>query len=231
MADTILKLNDLSFSFPDKPVFSHLNYNLTTGTFLSIVGENGVGKTTLMRMVLQELKPTSGSVEFLPNRQAVNVGYVPQFRNIDMEYPLSIEDFVSLNQAGFKLPWRSREEKRRVRQILAETGLVDVCKRPLGEASGGEKQKAYLAQALLDEPNLLILDESTASLDPIAKNELLTLVKQINQEQKLTVIFITHDIPLARQYADSYLFLKPNHYESGLITDLTDEKVGKMNNV
>lgn len=229
MTDSILKLNHLSFAYPDKQVFTDLNYDLKRGEFLSIVGENGVGKTTLMRMILQELRPSSGEVEFVPNRPAVEVGYVPQFRNIDAEYPLSIQDFIGLNFAKVGVPWLTHAERRRVNEILGETKLDHVRKRPLGKASGGEKQKAYLAQALLDRPNLLILDESTASLDPIAKTELLDLVKQINQEQQLTVIFVTHDIPLARRYADRYLFLSPNRYEANDISALTDEKVGQMN--
>ena len=113
---------------------------------------------------------------------------------------------------------------------MTETKLFDIRRRPLGQASGGEKQEAYLAQALLDRPSLLILDESTASLDPVAKTELLDLVKQINEQQQLTVIFVTHDIPLARRYADHYLFLSPGHYEAGNISELTNEKVGAMNN-
>lgn len=230
MTESILQLNHLSFAFPDKRVLTDLNYDLNRGDFLSIVGENGVGKTTLMRLILQELKPTSGTLAFLPNRQAVPVGYVPQFRNVDAEYPLSIQDFVGLNFAKVGLPWLSGKERQRVNQILTETKLFDIRRRPLGQASGGEKQKAYLAQALLDEPSLLILDESTASLDPVAKTELLDLVKQINEQQQLTVIFVTHDIPLARHYADHYLFLSPGHYEAGNISELTNEKVGEMNN-
>lgn len=228
MTESILKLNQLAFAYSDKQVFTNLNYDLKKGDFLSIVGENGVGKTTLMRLILQELKPTGGTLSFLPNRQAVKVGYVPQFRNIDSEYPLSIQDFVGLNFARVGLPWLNRDERKRVSDILAETKLIQMRHRPLGQASGGEKQKAYLAQALLDQPNLLILDESTASLDPIAKTELLDLVKQINREQQLTVIFVTHDIPLARRYADDYLFLSAGHYEAGPIAALTNEKVGDM---
>lgn len=230
MTDSILQFKQLSFAFPDKQVLNALNYDLKKGDFLSIVGENGVGKTTLMRLILQELKPTSGELNFLPNRGAVKVGYVPQFRNIDAEYPLSIQDFVGLNFARVGVPWLTGSERHRVSEILRETKLTATRKRPLGQASGGEKQKAYLAQALLDRPNLLILDESTASLDPVAKTELLDLVKQINVKQQLTVIFVTHDIPLARRYADDYLFLSPGHYEAGAITELTNEKVGAMNN-
>ncbi|WP_288529683.1 metal ABC transporter ATP-binding protein [uncultured Secundilactobacillus sp.] len=230
MSEPIVQLDNVSFAFPDKTVIESLSYTLERGAFLSIVGENGVGKTTLMKMVLQELKPSNGRVRFLPNRNSVEIGYVPQFRNIDPEYPLSIRDFIGLNFAGFRTPWLTKKERQRVGELLTETKLTGVSDRPLGQASGGEKQKAYLAQALLDNPNLLILDESTASLDPVAKTELLDLVKSLNQRLGLTVIFVTHDIPLARRYSDQYLFLTPGTYEAGPISALSDEKVAKMNN-
>lgn len=221
----------MSFSFADKQVIHNMSYTLNQGTFLSIVGENGVGKTTLMKLLLQELKPTQGSIQYLPSRSAVKIGYVPQFRNIDPEYPLSVRDFIGLNFARFKWPWLSHRERERVDNLLKETKLIAVSRRPMGKASGGEKQKAYLAQALLDDPNLLILDESTASLDPVAKMDLLDLVKRLNEQTGLTVIFVTHDIALARRYASNYLLLSPGAYEAGPMSSLTDEKVAMMNNV
>ena len=130
-----------------------------------------------------------------------------------------------MNLTGWKLPWLSRAERQRVAKILAETGLEKIATRPIGQASGGEKQKAYLAQALVEAPSLLILDESTASLDPVTKTELLDLVQWLNQQQGLTVLFVTHDIPLARKYSQHFLMLTPQGTEQGPIAALTDEKV------
>lgn len=221
----ILKLDHLGMTFPGHPVFNDLNLTIHRGEFWSIVGENGVGKTTLMRTILHQLRPTTGRVHYLPTSSTVRIGYVPQFRNIDADYPLSIRDFVGLNLTGWKLPWPSRRERARVTDILAQTGLAQLVHRPIGQASGGEKQKAYLAQALVERPNLLILDESTASLDPVTKTELLDLVQKINQQMALTVLFVTHDIPMARRYAEQFLMLTPQGSEQGPIAQLTDQKV------
>ena len=218
----ILELNHLGMTFPGHPVFNDLNLTVRPGEFWSIVGENGVGKTTLMRTILHQLRPTTGQVVYDPS---LRIGYVPQFRNIDADYPLTIRDFVGLNLTGWKLPWLSRAERQRVAKILAETGLEKIATRPIGQASGGEKQKAYLAQALVEVPSLLILDESTASLDPVTKTELLDLVQWLNQQQGLTVLFVTHDIPLARKYSQHFLMLTPQGTEQGPIAALTDEKV------
>ena len=136
------------------------------------------------------------------------VQYVPQLRNIDDEYPLNIHDFVAL---GFKhriLPWNSKAMNQRLREILDETKLTRIQARPLGKASGGEKQRAYLAQALCADPQLLILDEATANLDQSAKHFLLQLLKSIMQNHDLTVIFITHDPELIAAYADNELHLE-----------------------
>ncbi|TYA97448.1 ABC transporter ATP-binding protein [Lactobacillus sp. SL9-6] len=221
----ILKLDHLGVTFPNHPVFTDLNLTIHQGEFWSIVGKNGVGKTTLMRTILHQLRPTHGQVQYLPHTADVKIGYVPQFRNIDADYPLTIQDFVGLNLTGWKWPWLSRSERKKIERILTETGLTTLAKRPIGQASGGERQKAYLAQALVEAPNLLILDESTASLDPVTKTELLDLVVELNQRLKLTVLFVTHDIPMARKYSSRYLMLTPQGTEQGPITGLTQEKV------
>lgn len=221
----ILKLENLGVTFPNHPVFSDLNLTIHQGEFWSIVGKNGVGKTTLMRAILHQLHPTTGKVTYLPNASGVKIGYVPQFRNIDSDYPLTIKDFVGLNLTGWKWPWLSRKEHAEITHILAETGLTKLAKRPIGQASGGERQKAYLAQALVESPNLLILDESTASLDPVTKTELLDLVIELNHRLHLTVLFVTHDIPMARKYSSQYLMLTPEGAEQGPISGLTQEKV------
>ncbi|KRL95697.1 ABC-type Mn Zn transport system, ATPase component [Levilactobacillus hammesii DSM 16381] len=190
-----------------------------------------MGKTTLMRTILHQLRPTHGSITYLPSQSEVTIGYVPQFRNIDADYPLTIKDFVGLNLTGWKLPWLSAKERAKVEKILDQTGLRQLAKRPIGQASGGEKQKAYLAQALVEAPNLLILDESTASLDPVTKTELLDLVAELNQRLHLTVLFVTHDIPMAQKYTQQYLMLTPSGIEQGPIKNLTTEKVWEGENV
>jgi zinc/manganese transport system ATP-binding protein len=149
----------------------------------------------------------------------LRIGYVPQFRNVDIDYPLSVRNFVSLNLLHNWRPWLSRKERSRVKRVLKQADLEQIADRPLGLASGGEKQRAYLAQALLNRPQLLILDESTASLDNEMKFELLDLVSRF-QQNGLTVIFITHDMDLAQRYGTRYLMMKKNGYESGPINEL-----------
>src|SRR5699024_2702146 len=151
-----------------------------------VVGENGVGKTTLVRALFHQLKPRHGQIEFAAGTR---LGYVPQFRNLARDYPLAVRDFVALNLPLKLTPWLSKKERQQVTSILRQTNVLPLADRPLGVASGGEKQRAYLAQALLAHPQLLILDESTASLDNEVKYELLDLVTKF-QIAGLTVMFI-----------------------------------------
>ena len=230
MTEPLIAVQHLGIGFPNNQVFKDLNFNIEQGDFLTVIGENGVGKTTLIRALLGMLKPTAGQIKYYPNKKAIKIGYVPQFRNLDQEYPLTIEDFVGLNLKGWQ-PWLSRAEHRQVATALAVTNLKKLRQRPLGMASGGEKQRAYLAQAIVQQPQLLILDESTASLDNEMKNELLDLVHNLNQTSNITVFFVTHDLPLAKQYAKHYLALKPGHQQFGNIADMSVEQLKEATNV
>lgn len=212
-------------AFGDQEIISDLSFVLNEGDFLIVVGENGVGKTTLVNTLLNRIKPRSGDITMANH---LRIGYVPQFRNVDIDYPLSVRNFVSLNLLHNWRPWLSRKERSQVKRVLKQADLEKIADRPLGLASGGEKQRAYLAQALLNRPQLLILDESTASLDNEMKYELLDLVSRF-QQNGLTVIFITHDMDLAQRYGTRYLMMKKDGYESGPINELSILKGGQSN--
>jgi zinc/manganese transport system ATP-binding protein len=220
----LLSVDHLSFGFHDRQLYQDLTFNLKQGSMTSLIGANGVGKTTLIRLLMGQLHPQSGSINFMPG---MKLGYVPQFRNIDPEYPLSIKSFVQLNQLSHPFPWHTKKERQQVDAALAKTHLTARQDQLLGRASGGEKQKAYLAQALLTEPNFLILDEATASLDVNTKVELMTLVQELNQSLNLTVLFVTHDLALAKDYTDQYLLLTPGHYEMRATHDMNEAAMPK----
>ncbi|WP_251717228.1 metal ABC transporter ATP-binding protein [Lactobacillus agrestimuris] len=208
----ILNVKNLSMKFDNKVVFKDLNFDLKKGSMTALLGPNGTGKTTLINILMKLMPPTSGSFKFSDN---VKLGYVPQFRNIDAEYPLSIKAFVGLNAPLIK----TSKVKQHIDHELEETNLLEIQNTRMGEASGGQKQRAYLAQALLDEPNMIILDEATASLDPVAKEELMKLIKHLNREHGMTVLFVTHDVPLAKKYMDEYLYLNHQTIEQGKMSD------------
>lgn len=214
--DSILNVKNVSMKFDSKTIFKNLNFELAKGTTTALLGPNGSGKTTLIRILIGMLQPTTGEVIF---KDGTKVGYVPQFRNIDSDYPLSIRAFVELNTSIFK----NTQIKGRVDHILKETDLTSIQNTRMGEASGGQKQRAYLAQALLDQPDFIILDEATASLDINAKEELMKLIEHLNKKHGMTVLFTTHDMQLARKYMKNYLQFENSDLNSGKMSELRQE--------
>lgn len=201
----MIAAKNLTKRFGNQLVFQDVNFKINQGDFLSLIGPNGSGKTTLVKILMGLEPKTSGELNF-DHKQTI--GYVPQFRNIDNDYPLSIEAFIRLNLKFTLSPTKRHENDQLIQEILEKTGLTDLKDRPLGLASGGEKQKAYLAQALLNDPKILILDESTASLDVEVKMQLMDLVAELNKKYQLTVIFITHDYELTKKYTTKALFFQ-----------------------
>ena len=208
----ILEVTNLTMKFDNKEIFKDLNFKLEAGSMTTLLGPNGTGKTTLINILMNLLSPTSGSFKFADN---VKLVYVPQFRNIDVEYPLSIKSFVGLNAPTFK----NKQVRADIQQELEEVNLSAIQNTRMGEASGGQKQRAYLAQALLDKPNMIILDEATASLDPVAKEELMQLIQHLNQKHQMTVLFVTHDLSLAKKYMKEYLYLNHGRIEQGKMSE------------
>lgn len=217
----ILDIQDLVVRFSDKTVLDQINWQIQKGDFVSLIGANGTGKTTLVKTILRQLKPAAGKITTVPKQLVY--GYVPQFRNVDPDYPLSIKSFIGLNRLNHHLPFYLPKEHQALMRVLERTNLTKIQNSRLGKASGGEKQRAYLAQALINAPDLLILDESTASLDVQAKNELMRLVQHLNEVDKLTIIFITHDFELAKRYTKKFAFLHDGQLDHGVIEDLTDD--------
>ncbi|KRM92224.1 metal ABC transporter ATP-binding protein [Liquorilactobacillus cacaonum] len=216
----MIEVTDLNIQVPGKKLFENLNFIIPANNLTCITGENGVGKTTLVKHLLQSFKSKSPQIKIHATRSRTQ--YVPQLRNIDDEFPLSIIDFVALGLHQSNLLWHTRSEKKLLQDVIQKTNLMAISKRPLGAASGGEKQRAFLAQALCAEPKLLILDESTASLDTVTKNELLILIRSLLIDRDITVLFITHDPELIEKYADYELHL--SHLQAQLIKKGEREK-------
>lgn len=216
----MIEAKNLTKQFGPQVVFQNLNFKIQTGEFLSLIGPNGSGKTTLVKIMMGLEKKSHGELIIEP---AQTIGYVPQFRNIDLDYPLSVEEFVRLNLKFTLSPTKRQDDNELIKEILEKTGLTKIKDRPLGLSSGGEKQKAYLAQALLNNPKILILDESTASLDVEVKMQLMDLVQELNQKYKLTVIFITHDYELTKKYTQRALFFKDKTLIEVPVKDVSED--------
>ncbi|WP_099974035.1 MULTISPECIES: metal ABC transporter ATP-binding protein [Lactobacillaceae] len=216
----MIEVKNLSKKFGQQLVFENVNFSINEGEFVSLVGPNGSGKTTLIKMLMGLEKKTSGEIKI---NKSSEIGYVPQFRNIDLDYPLDIKNFVTLNQKFSFLKSQRDQNKAKLNNILNKTHLTDLQSRPLGLASGGEKQKAYLAQALINDPKILILDESTASMDVDVKYQLMDLVSELNKKENITVLFITHDYDLTKKYTNRALLFENHQINSVDVKSISED--------
>jgi len=219
---TELNIKNLTYSIGDKTILDNISFSVSSGEVVAVVGKNGVGKTTLLNNILEKLNKTN---EITLVGENPTLGYVPQFRQIDEELPLSAKDFVSLPiQKGF-LPWLSKKEKESIKNALSLTNSIKLENKSIGTLSGGEKQRVFLAQALVNKPNLLLLDEFTSNLDKTSEVECMTLVKDITKKENIITLCITHELSLLdEKYVDKILYLEKGCFKFISIADYNKEK-------
>ena len=219
---TELNIKNLTYSIGDKIILDNISFSVSSGDVVAVVGKNGVGKTTLLNNILEKLNKTN---EITLVGENPTLGYVPQFRQIDEELPLSAKDFVSLPiQKGF-LPWLSKKEKESIKNALSLTNSIKLENKSIGTLSGGEKQRVFLAQALVNKPNLLLLDEFTSNLDKTSEVECMTLVKDITKKENIITLCITHELSLLdEKFVDKILYLEEGCFKFISIADYNKEK-------
>ncbi|RKZ18875.1 ABC transporter [bacterium] len=204
----VIEVRDLDFAYGHHPVLRNVNVTIDAGSFVSIVGPNGGGKSTLLKLVLGLLRPDRGDVRIMgqsPRQARRQVGYMPQHAHVDPRFPVTVTDVVLMGRLGPGRsigPYRS-EDRDGAQQALAETNAADLAKRRFSDLSGGQRQRVLIARALACEPGLLLLDEPTASLDPGVQDDLFELLNRLND--RMTVVLVSHDVGVVSQYVDKIL--------------------------
>lgn len=198
MADQpIIQLKDVSFSYDGPPVIEHADLDIDTRDFVCVIGPNGGGKTTLLKLMLGLLEPDGGKVRVLgkpPRDTRSGIGYMPQHAHLDPKFPVSVQDVVLMGRLGQTRrlgPYR-RRDKQVVGRVLGEVGVQDLAKRAFSSLSGGQRQRVLIARALACEPELLFLDEPTAGLDPAVQDDVYSLLGELNR--RLTIVLVSHDV-------------------------------------
>lgn len=203
---TLIKADGISKKFGQNPVLENVSFEVEKGDFLFIVGENGTGKTTLMRIILGLLKPDSGNIEYIGIKKN-EIGYLPQYAKIQADFPACVGEVVMSGFLNRRRFFYGKEQKNTAKEILSSLGLKkDIWKKPFSDLSGGQKQRVLLARAVCAEGGILLLDEPQANLDPIATAELYELIEKLKEDGK-TLIMISHDVECAVKYGNKILHL------------------------
>ena len=203
----LLECKDLCLGYNKNILVQKLNFNVNAGDYLCIVGENGSGKTTLMRTILGLQKPLDGSIIFDGGLQKNQIGYLPQQTQVQRDFPASVYEIVvsgCQSSAGLR-PFYNKEEKQRAFKNMKRLGILPLAKRCYRDLSGGQQQRVLLARALCATQKMLLLDEPITGLDPNAAEEMYRLVKDLNKNDGISVIMISHDVNVALKDATHIL--------------------------
>ncbi len=216
----VVVARDLAASYGAHPVWAHANFSIAAGSFTAILGPNGGGKSTLIRMILGLLPPAHGQLEVMgepPHRGNSRIGYIPQRSSFDPELSIRGRDFVSLgidgHRWGVRLPGGATSEAAGV--AIRSVGAESYADRPIGKLSGGEQQRLLLAQALVGNPQLLLMDEPLSQLDVRNQSVIVQLIGEIKRSRELTVLLIAHDVNPLLPHIDHVLYVAQGNVAMG----------------
>ena len=201
----LIEINNLNFKYENNIILDNVSFNITQNENIGILGRNGGGKSTLIKLILGFLKPSSGSIKYNIDRK--KTGYLPQIREFDTTFPISVSDLVISGLTDRKNLFRkfNLQEKKSASDIMEEFGILELKDKLINEVSGGQLQRALIARALISNPELIILDEPESFLDKNFESKLYNKIKTLKNS---TVIIISHELDEVYKYIDSVLLVE-----------------------
>lgn len=234
---TLIRISNLTFAYDQNPVLKDLTLEIEEGTLCGIIGPNGVGKSTLLKLISGQLKPSAGritvcdkEVQFGTDKSRARLfAAVPQESSAIFGYTVSeivmMARFIRQKRILFEHP----DDWRAVQEALQETDMLHLADRPMNQLSGGERQRVYIARALAQETPVLLLDEPASHLDLKYQVIVYDLMKRLQTQKKKTIIMVTHDLNLASQYCDTIVLIGKNgKLLSGPVCDILNKETVKM---
>ena len=205
--NSIIELEDVSFAYGVEGGVCDINLNILKGEYVGVIGPNGGGKTTLIKLILGLLTPQQGIVKLFGEplttfRQWDRIGYVSQqATRFDQHFPATVEEVVLMGRFAKKGLFRQTndEDRTKAKAALKQVGLTNVSSSLIGDLSGGQQQRVFIARALASEPEILILDEPTTGVDEATQKEFYALLRELHKEKTLTLLFVSHDVSRIRK--------------------------------
>lgn len=206
--NTILSFEHVSFSYDREQILDDISFHISENEFAGIIGPNGGGKTTLLKLIMGFLKPSQGIIRVFghtPQAARHLIAYVPQTLRFDKQFPISVMEMVLSGRLAH-LPWHgqfSKKDEELALHALEQVDLVDFRNHSFGTLSGGQAQRALIARALVSDPKLLLLDEPTASVDSKAEADIYSVLESLRN--KMTILMVTHDLKAAIEHVNRVL--------------------------
>ena len=211
----VLTVENVSFSYQNQTVLENINFTVNEGEYLGVIGPNGGGKSTLLKLMLGLIKPTSGKILVEGHnidhfKKRFQLGYVPQRAAVtEIAYPVTVEEIVSTGRIAKTGPFKrlNKKDQEIIEKSMETTGVLDYRKRLIQNLSGGERQRVYIARALAGEPKILFLDEPTSGVDVSSQEKFYNFLGQLNHDLKLTIVFVSHDLDAVANQVSTVLCL------------------------
>jgi len=229
----IIALDHATIAIGGRAVLRDVSFAIAPGEFIGVLGPNGAGKTTLMRSILGLLPPAAGTLRVFgapPTRGNPAIGYLPQLRTVLPDLRVRGLDYIasSLHGERWGLPSLKATDRHAIEHTLDAVGAADLARRPLSDMSGGERQRLLLAQALMGQPKLLVLDEPLISLDARHQEVVIDVVRKIARERGITVLFSAHELNQLLGAIDKVLYLGNGHAALGTVDEVVTAPVLSM---
>ncbi|HOE95557.1 MAG TPA: metal ABC transporter ATP-binding protein [Candidatus Sumerlaeota bacterium] len=227
-----IEVKSVSFRYGKQWVLEDVDLTVTARDFVGLIGPNGGGKTTLLRIILGLLRPDRGQVRLFglpPAEGCRGIGYVPQHIRFDFQFPISVMDVVLMGRLRHapRLGRYKTRDRELAEQALEQLGVIDLRRRAIGELSGGQRQRVLIARALAGEPRLLALDEPTSSVDGRVEREVFEMLHALNE--RITILLVTHELGFISSYVKTVACLSRKlvcHPTSGVTGDVIEELYG-----
>jgi ABC-type Mn2+/Zn2+ transport system ATPase subunit len=220
---TLIRLVDATFGYGGKPIVKNVSLDIAEGEFIGLIGPNGAGKSTLFKGLLRLIAPMSGQVIHDP-KITRRIGYVPQREQLDAIYPLTAFDVARMGPIGV-LPWYLLPGKtvgEKTMECLRQVGMEEFRDHSFSELSGGQRQRVLIARALAMDPELLVLDEPTAGIDPVAEASILDILTDFNRRKNMTILMVSHHIQSLRHRAHRAVLIKNQSVVCGKAEELLE---------
>jgi len=206
MSAPIVEIRDLAFAYNGETVLQGVNLDIPEGAFMAVIGPNGGGKTTLLKLMLGILKPDRGTVRIFgtqPREAASRIGYVPQDIHVNRWFPISVQDVVRMGRVRSGGGWRhfSKKDMAIVQQSLVQVEMWSLRFRRMDELSGGQRQRVFLARALVSKPEILFLDEPMSNVDTKGQTDFYDYLLELNRT--VTIVVVSHDAMILSSHAKS----------------------------